>query len=70
MSAYRETFMKLGLMEDWEYTDSELLDRLHRLLFGLNADPFNCRRKVDYECQLLMIHAGDRCRILAEMRNA
>lgn len=60
----RAQFIEKGLMEDWEYSDQELLDRLHRLLFMLRADPFNGQRKTDAECRELVIHAGERAKAI------
>jgi hypothetical protein len=56
--------------EDWEFTDQELLNKMIDLLVSYQADPFNCRRKTDYDLQHLLVHVGDRCRMIMEIKNA
>jgi len=64
----RKTWVRNGWLQDWEYSDNELLERVFDLLVNHKCDPFNGRRKLDYDLQHTLVHVGDRCRILAAMR--
>lgn len=56
----RWAFIERGLMEDWEFTDDELMFRIKRLLLDFKADPLNGNRKTDFELIILFKHCIER----------